>query len=54
MPRWLYFLLIFALAVPLLDLFLVPPLLLFVVTGLGIYGWNSFFVRRIMKGETAS
>jgi Ca2+:H+ antiporter len=37
MPRWLYFLLIFALLAPLLNLFLhVPPLLLFVLAGLGI------------------
>lgn len=36
MSRWLYFLLIFALAAPLLDLLHVPPLLLFVVAGLGI------------------
>jgi Ca2+:H+ antiporter len=36
MPRWLYFLLIFALAAPVLDLLHVPPLLLFVVAGLGI------------------
>jgi Ca2+:H+ antiporter len=37
MPRWLYVLLIFAILAPLLNLFLhVPPLLLFVLAGLGI------------------
>ncbi|HET9999793.1 MAG TPA: hypothetical protein VFQ36_02800 [Ktedonobacteraceae bacterium] len=36
MPRWLYFLLIFAFLAPVLDLLHVPPALLFVVAGLGI------------------
>lgn len=36
MPRWLYFLLIFALAAPILAIFHLPPLLLFVIAGLGI------------------
>lgn len=36
MPRWFYFLLIFALAAPILALFHLPPLVLFLVAGLGI------------------
>jgi Ca2+:H+ antiporter len=37
MPRWLYILLIFAVLAPILNLFLqVPPVLLFVIAGLGI------------------
>ncbi|QBD79231.1 hypothetical protein EPA93_25910 [Ktedonosporobacter rubrisoli] len=36
MPRWLYFLLIFAVLAPLLELFHPPPLLLFVIAALGI------------------
>lgn len=36
MPRWLYFLFIFAFLAPVLDLLHVPPALLFVVAGLGI------------------
>lgn len=36
MPRWLYFLLIFAVLAPILNFFSVPPLLLFAVAGLGI------------------
>ena len=36
MPRWLYFLFIFAFLAPVLDLLHVPPALLFIVAGLGI------------------
>ena len=37
MPRWLYVLLIFAVLAPILNLFLqIPPVLLFVIAGLGI------------------
>ena len=36
MPRWLYFLLIFAVLAPILNFFHVPPLLVFGVAGLGI------------------
>ncbi len=36
MPRWFYLLLIFTLTAPLLALFHAPPLLLFLVAGLGI------------------
>lgn len=36
MPRWLYLLLIFAVAAPILDLLHVPPILLFIVAALGI------------------
>lgn len=36
MPRWLYFFLIFALAAPLLDVLHAPPLLIFIIAGLGI------------------
>jgi Ca2+:H+ antiporter len=36
MPRWLYFLLIFAVLAPILEFLHVPPLLLFAVAGLGI------------------
>ncbi len=36
MPRWLYFLLIFAVLAPILDLLHVPPLVLFIIAALGI------------------
>lgn len=36
MPRWLYFLLIFTVLAPILDILHVPPLLIFLVAGLGI------------------
>ncbi len=36
MPRWLYFLLIFAVLAPILNAFHLPPLLIFLVAGLGI------------------
>jgi Ca2+:H+ antiporter len=36
MPRWLYFLLIFAVLAPILEFLHVPPLLLFAISGLGI------------------
>jgi Ca2+:H+ antiporter len=36
MPRWLYFLLIFAILAPILEFLHVPALLLFVIAGLGI------------------
>src|SRR3982074_1649403 len=36
MPRWLYFLLVFAVLTPLLNLLHVPPLVLFIVASLGI------------------
>ncbi len=36
MPRWLYFLLIFAVLTPILEFFHLPPLLVFVVAALGI------------------
>ncbi len=36
MPRWLYTLLIFAILAPILDLLHIPPVLLFVIAGLGI------------------
>ena len=36
MPRWLYFLLIFAVLAPVLAILHLPPLLIFVVAGLGI------------------
>ena len=36
MPRWLYFLLIFTVLAPILDVFHLPPLLIFLVAGLGI------------------
>src|SRR5438094_8355138 len=36
MPRWLYGLLIFAILAPILDFLHVPPLIIFVVAGLGI------------------
>ena len=36
MPRWLYFLLLFALLAPLLELVHAPPLLIFIVAALGI------------------
>src|SRR2546421_11140077 len=36
MPRWFYVLLIFSVAAPLLALLHVPPLLLFLLAGLGI------------------
>src|SRR5947209_7214361 len=36
MPRWFYFLLIFTVAAPLLSIFHVPQLLLFLIAGLGI------------------
>ena len=36
MSRWLYFLLIFTVLAPVLDLLHIPPILLFVVAGLGI------------------
>jgi Ca2+:H+ antiporter len=36
MPRWLYFLLIFAVLAPILDTFHIPPLALFAVVALGI------------------
>ena len=36
MPRWLYFLLVFAVLTPLLNLLHIPPLVLFIVAALGI------------------
>ena len=36
MPRWLYFLLIFAVLAPVLAILHVPPLVIFVIAGLGI------------------
>src|SRR5437870_4320807 len=36
MPRWLYFLLIFTVLAPILDVLHLPPLLIFLVAGLGI------------------
>ena len=36
MPRWLYFLLIFAVLAPVLNALHVPPAALFIVAGLGI------------------
>ena len=36
MPRWLYFLLIFAIRAPVLDVVHAPPLLIFIVAALGI------------------
>ena len=36
MPRWMYFLLIFTLAALILDVFHAPPLLIFIIAGLGI------------------
>jgi Ca2+:H+ antiporter len=36
MPRWLYFLLIFAILTPLLELLHAPPLLIFIIAALGI------------------
>lgn len=36
MPRWLYFLLLFAVLAPILDLLHVPPLVLFIIAALGI------------------
>src|SRR5258708_18333286 len=36
MPRWLYFFLIFAISSPLLAVFHAPPILIFIITGLGI------------------
>ncbi|HLI91395.1 MAG TPA: hypothetical protein VKV37_22095 [Ktedonobacteraceae bacterium] len=36
MPRWLYFLLIFAVLAPILDAFHIPPLALFAIAALGI------------------
>src|ERR1700738_596585 len=36
MPRWLYFLLIFAILAPILELFHPPSLLIFIVAALGI------------------
>ena len=36
MPRWLYFLLVFAVLAILLDFLHVPPLIIFVVAALGI------------------
>src|SRR5216684_6268654 len=36
MPRWLYFLLIFTVLAPILDVLHLPPLLIFIVAGLGI------------------
>src|SRR5216683_6949681 len=36
MPRWLYFLLLFAVLAPVLNLLHIPSILLFIVAGLGI------------------
>src|SRR5207245_366521 len=49
MPRWLYGLLIFAVLAPILELFSLPPLVIFVVAALGILPLAALIGQSVEK-----